>query len=36
VAFYFIAGYVIEIVPALLIAFTDEIAERKRPPVRAG
>ena len=36
VAFYFIAGYVIEIIPALLIALTDEIAERKSPLARAG
>ena len=36
VAFYFIAGYVIEIVPALLIALTDEIAERESPLLRAG
>jgi hypothetical protein len=36
VAFYFIAGYIIEIVPALLIALTDEVAERKSPLVRAG
>ena len=35
-AIYFIAGYVIEIIPALLIALTYEISERKSPLVRAG
>jgi hypothetical protein len=34
--YYFIAGYVIQIIPALLVGLSDEIVERQNPLTRAG